>query len=68
MNCGACRHSLCPRHRRGLFVCHILSLMGFYPWECLNCGMSYYFHQRKTVRLDRQPSDGRTGFGAFGIQ
>jgi hypothetical protein len=53
MNCKACRSSLSRRHRHGLVVRHLLSLIGFYPWECLNCGMSYYFHRRKTLHLDQ---------------
>jgi lysozyme len=52
-NCTACKNPLCPRQRHGIFVGHLLLLMGFYPWECLNCGMSYYLHQSKTRHLDQ---------------
>jgi hypothetical protein len=44
-NCMACKNSLCRRQRRGIIVGHFMLLIGFYPWECLNCGMSYYLHR-----------------------
>jgi hypothetical protein len=44
-SCIACKSSLHRRQRRASIVGHLMLIIGFYPWECLNCGMSYYLHR-----------------------
>jgi hypothetical protein len=55
-SCATCRNSLARRYRSGFFERRILSLIGIYPWECLNCGATAYLHWKQTQHPERPPA------------
>ena len=49
--CPGCKHIELRRYRRkGLLQEKILSRLGFYPWECVQCRRVFLFQQRSPAR------------------
>ncbi len=48
----ACRYKLVRRSRHGVLERYLLAWLGWYPWECPNCGLTFYIHRRKIRHLE----------------
>jgi hypothetical protein len=46
LTCPRCDQPLERRHRHGFFQRYVLNLLGFYPWHCSDCQITYYRRAR----------------------
>jgi hypothetical protein len=44
--CGTCQNAASWRSERQSFKDNLLSLLGWYPWECRKCRTRFYFRRR----------------------
>ncbi len=53
--CPKCHETRCSRRRRADPFEFLLSLFGFYPWECGGCGKTFIRKKRgkKKIRLEK---------------
>jgi hypothetical protein len=57
LTCRRCQQPLERRHRHGLLEGYVLNLLGFYPWHCSGCQITYYRRAREPVRMRRNRVD-----------
>ncbi len=51
ISCPSCKtKSLRRVSRKGFWQKHILTLFGYYPWECITCRKVYRFRERGVRR------------------